>query len=128
MLQALPEHCPADALVDARQALVRRVVAPTTVDVGAARDRPRREQRDHRRAVAVVRRRATRGEIARTTGTDVHGRGATVGVARQTRADVVLALRGPLTNFGVSEMLSSIVRVPGGLAEALNPSRLLRSR
>ena len=35
MLQALPKHRPADALVDARQALVRRVVAPTTVDVGA---------------------------------------------------------------------------------------------
>ena len=32
----------------------------------SARDRPRREQADHRRAVAIVRRRATRGEIART--------------------------------------------------------------
>ena len=66
MLQALPEHRPADALVDAREALVRRVVAPTTVDVGATWDRRRREQADHRRAVAVVRRRATRGEIAST--------------------------------------------------------------
>ena len=64
MLQALPEHCPADALVDARQALVRRVVAPTTNYVGTARDSRRREQADHRRAVAVVRRRATRGEVA----------------------------------------------------------------
>ena len=35
MLQALPQHRPADALVNARQALVRRVVAPTPVDVGA---------------------------------------------------------------------------------------------
>ena len=64
MLQALPQHRPADALVDARQALVRRVVAPTPVDVRPTRDRRRREQADHRRAVAVVRRRATRGEIA----------------------------------------------------------------
>ena len=71
MLQALPEHRPADALVDARQALVRRVVAATPMDVRAARNRPRREQADHRRAVAVVRRRATRGEIPRATGADV---------------------------------------------------------
>ena len=96
MLQALPEHCPADALVDARQALVRRVVAATPVDVGAARDSRRREQRDHRRAVAVVRRRATRGEISRATGTNMDGGGAPVGVTRQTRADVVLALCRPL--------------------------------
>ena len=66
MLQTLPEHCPADTLVDARQALVRRVVAATPVDVRPARDSRRREQADHRRAVAVVRRRATRGEIAST--------------------------------------------------------------
>ena len=64
MLQALPEHRPADALVDARQALVRRVVAAAPVDVRPARDSRRREQADHRRAVAVVRRRATRGEVA----------------------------------------------------------------
>ena len=42
MLQTLPQHRPADALVDARQALVRRVVAPTPVDVGPARNRRRR--------------------------------------------------------------------------------------
>ena len=96
MLQALPEHRPADALVDARQALVRRVVAATPMDVRAARNRPRREQADHRRAVAVVRRRATRGEIARTTGTNVDRRGTPVGVARQARADVFLALCGAL--------------------------------
>ena len=96
MLQALPEHRPADALVDARQALVRRVVAATPMDVRAARNRRRREQADHRRAVAVVRRRATRGEIPRATRAEVNGRGTPVGVARQTRADVVLALCGPL--------------------------------
>ena len=96
MLQALPQHRPADALVNARQALVRRVVAATPVDVRAARDRRRREQADHRRAVAVVRRRAARGEVARATGANVDRRGAPVGVARQTRADVVLALCGPL--------------------------------
>ena len=44
MLQALPENRPADALVDARQALVRRVIAATPVDVGAAGDSRRREQ------------------------------------------------------------------------------------
>ena len=44
MLQALPENRPADALVDARQALVRRVVAAAPVDVGATWDRRRREQ------------------------------------------------------------------------------------
>ena len=88
MLQALPEHCPADALVDARQALVRRVVAAAPVDVRPAWDRRRREQRGRR-------------------------------------------LWSPwrvLPIFGVSEMISSIVRVPGGTAEALNPSKLLRSR
>ena len=36
MLQTLPQHRPADALVDARQALVRRVVAAAPVDVRAA--------------------------------------------------------------------------------------------
>ena len=36
MLQALPEDRSADALVDARQALVRRVIAPAPVDVRSA--------------------------------------------------------------------------------------------
>ena len=44
MLQTLPQHRPADALVDARQALVRRVVAATPVDVRPTRNRRRREQ------------------------------------------------------------------------------------
>ena len=101
MLQALPKHRPADALVDARQALVRRVVAPTTVDVRPAWDRRRREQADHGRAVAVVRRRATRGEIARTTGTNMDGGRAPVGMARQARTNVFGPLRGRLARDGL---------------------------
>ena len=83
MLQTLPEHRAADALVDARQALVRRVVAATPVDVRPARNRRRREQADHGRAVAVVRRRATWSPCR------------------------------VFANFWCSEMISSIVRVPG---------------
>ena len=120
MLQALPENRSADALVDARQALVRRVVAAAPVDVGAA---PVWKQNLGRPTPSTRPRPVTGSFHTVRHGIAVDESRLIIVVQLQLCAVARHAAKFPVqhqgsrrefSNFGCSEMVSSIVRVPGG--------------